>query len=346
MNLRSSATFAFLAALVAAAPASAVVGGQRVAPAAVPWFASFGGCGGTLVAPDRVLTAGHCVAHRELADLRNVKVGGVVRQAVRFAMHPAWRHANGANIFDDVALVQLDEPVPGVAPVTLGGMLPPKAAILGRGRSTPPVPAAGERLSFHQILRGATLRLIPDAQCARAFRHRKSSGGERFDPARMLCAIDVDGRAPLSSTCNGDSGGPLYAGTRAAPIVLGVVSWGGSRCGADHLPSVFADVARYRDFVTDPSPAWAPTPESPAEISGQGRVGGKVTCAVSAFSAPPTHVAVSWFRQGGRRPGLVGRRRTYTIRHADAGHQLACSIEASNDGGIAESIATLIRIPR
>ena len=28
----------------------------------------------------------------------------------------------------------------------------------------------------------------------------------------MLCAIDADGRAPLSSGCNGDSGGPLYTG--------------------------------------------------------------------------------------------------------------------------------------
>jgi hypothetical protein len=52
----------------------------------------------------------------------------------------------------------------------------------------------------------------------------------------MLCAIDVDGRSPLSSGCNGDSGGPLYTGTPAAPVVLGIVSWGGARCGADHRP--------------------------------------------------------------------------------------------------------------
>ena len=59
----------------------------------------------------------------------------------------------------------------------------------------------------------------------------------------MLCAIDVDGAAPLSSGCNGDSGGPLYSGPPTAPGSHGVVSWGGLRCGADHLPSVFTDVA-------------------------------------------------------------------------------------------------------
>src|SRR3954449_8777138 len=125
-----------LAALTAAAPASAVVNGTPVDTATVPWFASFGGCGGTLVAPDRVLTAGHCVARRELADLRNVAVDGALRQTVRFAMYPAWRQANGTNVLDDVAIVQLDQPVPGVAPVTLGGALPSEVTILGRGRST------------------------------------------------------------------------------------------------------------------------------------------------------------------------------------------------------------------
>jgi Trypsin len=32
----------------------------------VPWFASINGCGGVLVAPDRVATAGHCVRNRSM----------------------------------------------------------------------------------------------------------------------------------------------------------------------------------------------------------------------------------------------------------------------------------------
>jgi D-alanyl-D-alanine carboxypeptidase len=34
-------------------------------------------------------------------------------------------------------------------------------------------------------------------------------------------------------------------------VLLGVVSWAGARCGADHLPSVFAQVSRYRTFIAD-----------------------------------------------------------------------------------------------
>jgi secreted trypsin-like serine protease len=245
----SAALLSCTALLACAAPAGAVIGGEQVAPEAVPWFAS-GSCGGTLVAPDRLLTAGHCVRGNTLADLGGWTVGGVTRNAVQFALHPNWRERNGDNILDDVGLIQLDQPVTTVAPATLGSSVPTQGTILGRGRST--APESGRQEPFDGKLRQATLRTMSDSRCAKALRHDNGNGGERFDAKRMLCAIDTDGQAPLSSGCNGDSGGPLYAGTPAAPVLLGVVSYGGERCGADHLPSVFAEVSHYRSFITDP----------------------------------------------------------------------------------------------
>jgi hypothetical protein len=322
------------ALLACAAPAGAVVGGEPVAPQTVPWFAS-GACGGTLVAPDRILTAGHCVKGNTLAGLAGWSVGGVTRNAVQFALHPNWRASNGENVLDDVALVQLDQPVTSVAPVRLGDSAPRRGTILGRGRST--APASGRPEPFDGKLRRATLRTLSDRQCARAFRHQEGNGGERFDARRMLCAIDVDGRAPLSSGCNGDSGGPLYTGPSAAPVLLGVVSYGGARCGADHLPSVFADVRRYRAFITDPDPVWAPSPLSAATITGEAKVGGRLECGVSGYSSPPDEVEVTWkVPRGGRQP-VVGRSRTYTVRAADAGRQVLCELVAGNDGGVSSA---------
>jgi len=207
---------AVLACLVAAAPAGAVVGGQPVAPETVPWFATITGCGGVLVAPDRVATAGHCIAHRSMKELEYVDVGGTLHRTARAAIHPGWRHENGDNLLDDVAIIQLDSPAAGIAPVTLGGAGVPQAAILGRGRST--APGSGAKETFDLELRGATLRLMTDASCARAWSHHKGNGGESFDAARMVCAIDADGLAPLSSGCNGDSGGsPTWAPLTAQP---------------------------------------------------------------------------------------------------------------------------------
>ena len=225
-------------------------------------------------------------------------------------MHPGWRHANGpSNVLDDVAIVQLDAPVTTVAPVALGATPGAEAWILGRGRQFAPGTGHSEKeILSASGLRQAPLRPISDQQCAAAWKHRRGNAGERFDAARMLCAIDVDGLEPLSSGCNGDSGGPLYTGTAAAPVLLGVVSWGSTRCGADHTPSVFAEVARYRDFITDPSPTWAPAPTSAPTITGARRVGAKLTCAVAGYTARPTKVEVQWQRQGGRQAQERGPR--------------------------------------
>jgi trypsin len=327
-----------------------VVGGEPAAPESVPWFADVGGCGGMLVAPDRVLTAGHCLANVPLSNIAGVLVGTEQRHGTRFALHPGWRHANGHNVLDDVAIVQLDRPVTTVAPVTLGGVPGPESWILGRGRQFAPGTGHSEAETLAPSgLRQAVLRPISDKACAAAWRQRRGNGGERFDAGRMLCAIDVDGREPLSSGCNGDSGGPLYTGTAAAPVLLGVVSWGSTRCGADHTPSVFADVARYRDFITDSSPTWAPAPTSAAKVTGSRRVGGVLRCAVDGYVARPSKVEVQWQRQGGRHPKNVGHARTHKVTRADAGHPLVCTLTASNDGGISTAPfapTSMVKIPR
>jgi hypothetical protein len=323
-----------MALLVCAAPAGAVVGGQPIAPETVPWFAS-GNCGGTLVAPDRILLAAHCVKGNTINGIAGWAVGGVTRNGTQFALHPNWRKSNGENLLEDVALVQLDEPVTTVAPVTLGGAVPPQGWIVGRGRST--APGSGQTEPFDGKLRQATLKTISDTECAKDFKHERGNGGERFDAKRMVCAIDADGKAPLSSGCNGDSGGPLYTGTPAAPVLLGVVSFGGSRCGADHLPSVFAEVAHYRSFITDPDPVWAPVPLSAATITGTPAVGSKLACGVSGYSSKPDRVKYTWTVPRGARQPVVSRKSTYTVRKADAGRQVLCVIVASNDGGISSA---------
>jgi Trypsin len=335
-------------ALVAAAPASGVVGGKPLAARKVPWFASFAGCGGTLVAPDRILTAGHCVAHRSLEDFQHIAVGGAVRRGVRVAMHPNWRAQNGRNRLDDVALIQLDQPVTGVKPVTLGGAVPARVRVLGRGLSTAPRRGAPGGIGGGG-LREAVLRSLSDRACARNYRGHRGNGSERLDAARMLCAIDADGRKPLSSACVGDSGGPLYAGSRRAPHLLGVVSWGGDRCGADHLASVFADVRRYATFIAGEAPVWAPVADGPASISGDARPGGALTCSVAAWSVQPETVEVLWQRLAGGRVTTVGHAASYTVVAADGGHVLACGIEASNAGGIASAptgAGSAVHVPR
>ena len=155
--------------------------------------------------------------------------------------------------------------------------------IIGRGYVNAPGSGRPESENWHATLRQATLRTHQRSRLRQGVPPRAAATrGERFDGSRMLCAIDPDGRAPLSSGCNGDSGGPLMAGTYDAPRVLGVVSYGGDGCGADHLPSVFAEVERYRSFILSPHPVLAPQTSGLATLTRSGR---RLTCAAPPIAA-------------------------------------------------------------
>jgi hypothetical protein len=132
-------------------------------------------------------------------------------------------------------------------------------------------------------------------------------------------------------------------------VLLGAVSGGSTRCGADHTPSVLAEVSRHRAFITDSSPTRAPAPTSAPTITGARRVGARLTCAVDGYTARPTKVEVQWQREGGRQPKNVGHAPTYKVTKADAGHPLVCAVTASNDGGVSTAPfapSSMVKIPR
>ena len=90
-----------------------IVGGIRAGWGEFPYFVHGLGCGGTLVAPDVVLTAAHCQGSFDY----DVRVGSVYDSAggqlvdtikQEEAVHPAFENATLAN---DIMLVKLAKPV-------------------------------------------------------------------------------------------------------------------------------------------------------------------------------------------------------------------------------------------
>lgn len=221
-----------------------IAGGQLAEDGRFPWMAAIttaeepdvGYCGGTLIADDVVLTAGHCFDDLSPAEL-------VVRHGdVTLANADSYEIADVvvAEGYDhdlqyDWAVVKLAEPVPGAEPL-------PLAATDDGDWSTFEV--AGWGVTGHTApspdLRWAEVPYIDDTECAEL----NEDGG--FFPKTQLCAGELDGEEV--NACPVDSGGPLMAKVDGRTVLAGIVSWG-SDCHGTPEPGVYASVGAQIDDI-------------------------------------------------------------------------------------------------
>lgn len=230
-----------------------IVGGRLSDTTEYPWAVALvtsaspsAYCGGALVAPDRVVTAAHCVSGYAPGSIRVVagrtdlnSQAGQERLVLRTWVHPRYRSPMDG---DDIAVLYLDRAVP-YRPVPLetdqGAYRPgTEATVLGWGYTDERGPSSSQ-------LRSAQVQLVSDAACSSVFPQYKAQ--------MMTCAGQPEGGV---DACYGDSGGPLVANGR----LIGLTSWG-SGCGRRGTPGVYVRVASYAD---DLAAAATGTPSVPA----------------------------------------------------------------------------------
>ena len=233
----------------------AVIGGSNAPIGAAPWQVGLGvnlHCGGSLIAPQWVVTAAHCIkpsAEFVVFAGSATRSGGVSRAvpAAQIFVHPGFRpDPSDFEVFDmssDVALLKLATPydltVGAIEPIALPvdqdpGVWPPLGTagqITGWGHTDPDA-----LFSLPNTLQKATIDVLSPPTS------NKCGGYTNiYDPMSMLCAGLPQGGI---GTCYGDSGGPLAING----ILAGISSWVGT-CAGVNDPAVFTKVTRYLDWI-------------------------------------------------------------------------------------------------
>ncbi|HEY1558493.1 MAG TPA: serine protease [Kofleriaceae bacterium] len=206
---------------------SPVVGGSAAPPGkwsdVVLVVAPDAACSGTLIAPDVVLTAGHCIeVHPDEVVIGTVdyaKPGGEVIKVKSATAYPDWQHSYdvGVLVLDHASMTK-----PGTiaAACTANKQLVDGASLelVGFGLTTKS--GTGDNSKLEQ----AKLPVI-DAECTQdpACEPSVAPGGE----------FTAGGQG--TDSCFGDSGGPLYFADAHGATQIGVVSRGvgtqGEPCG-------------------------------------------------------------------------------------------------------------------
>jgi secreted trypsin-like serine protease len=199
--------------------AAPVIGGTAVPlgkwPDAVAVLSAQGSCTGTLIAPDVVLTAGHCADPAPttvIANTTNYNGVGGIRAAVKsVTAYPNWETTL------DIAVIVLQQPIVGVTPRRVGA----SCTFSGFTENTM-VHLVGFGLTDtagtgnNTELREATAPVL-DADC---------SGGNGCKKVIAPGGEFVAGGTGSADSCFGDSGGPVYLDTPRGTVVIAAVSRG------------------------------------------------------------------------------------------------------------------------
>lgn len=169
-------------------------------------------CSGTLIAPNKILTAAHCLpadTRRVLAGVWRADGSVVGEVASRWVVHPQFQRTSSA-LVNDAAVVVLPRAMPNATmPVMVSAATASGQGVYVAGWGAP---------GFDLAVGFTTLTGVNDTSL------RYTYNGQ------------------LSNTCSGDSGGPVYRNVSGRAAVVGITSTGSAATCGDGEVSLSTNV--------------------------------------------------------------------------------------------------------
>ena len=290
-------------------------------------------CTGTLITPNTVLTAGHCVDPRGRFEIK-YGITTFDEEGKSFEVTGAWRSPRysekrfGVN---DIGLLRLKERIPNAKTVALGSASTIKLAesskqlkLFGWGIDQNEEPAT--------YLRIATVN--NQSPLLKKILGKSFNSDVWFAAGRYITKERI-----YSGGCRGDSGGPLMGTVKGKFVQIGITSFGAEDCDTSN-PTIFMRLGYYlkdlaaaiKQLDTNAVLVDRSLPkniELPS-ITGQPEVGQTLVCNSGQWSVNAKTVEVLWANSNNE---IITRGANLEITREYASSELQCVVVATSAAG-------------
>merc|ERR1719215_23848 len=199
-------------------------------------------CGGTLIAPNIILSAAHCFKYSTSGDVRAIlgehdradfDSPGEEFLVEEIVVHPAF---DDENLMNDIALLKLSEESYDYELIKLNNVSIESDEIVALNAGWGATSFDG---STSEVLLEVNVNILEQYKCD-FFLTMLS-----LDPVGRMCSM-TEG----SGFCFGDSGGPLFfSDDNGQYIQLGIISFFFGDCGSATSPTYYIDVSLFNDWI-------------------------------------------------------------------------------------------------
>ena len=214
-------------------------------------------CGASLIAPDILISAAHCldfdhskgflevvIGEYHIKDLED---GGEAFLVERIETHPQYLNEGNMYLENDIVIIKIDGKSEkdwirlnkeAEVPMQIN-----EDEETNGGRDAVTVVGWGSLdingVVMSNVLQKVSLSYISNNEC--------KERGVPIVTEPMLCATDLNGDELVEDSCYGDSGGPLISESVRGEVQVGIVSFGSKKCG--EYPGVYTRISSFYEWL-------------------------------------------------------------------------------------------------